>query len=175
MSLLVLCVTKVSVCSAPLHSKTRASLPSQLRCRVRQPLPPPRNPAWIADSHPISWCAVMWLRWQTVVDLHLSMQEEAGLRPSVSSYNVVVESLAKAGEWQRALSMLEEMKRGGIRPTEYTYNRCMAGEGFLVQRHLVDLALKLSALAKSGECGVGRRRRVACSNHPGSILSLMFR
>lgn len=55
------------------------------------------------------------------------MKEEAGLVPSVSTYNVVVEALAKAGEWQRALEVLSEMKREGVRPTEFTYNRCMTG------------------------------------------------
>lgn len=61
------------------------------------------------------------------MDLLGSMKEEARLVPSVSSYNVVVEALAKAGEWQRALGMLAEMKREGVRPTEFTYNRCMTG------------------------------------------------
>lgn len=62
-----------------------------------------------------------------MLDLLGSMKEEAGLVPSVSTYNVVVEALAKAGEWQRALEVLSEMKREGVRPTEFTYNRCMTG------------------------------------------------
>lgn len=61
------------------------------------------------------------------MDLLGSMKEEAGIVPSVSTYNVVVEALAKAGEWQRALGMLAEMKRESVRPTEFTYNRCMTG------------------------------------------------
>lgn len=56
-----------------------------------------------------------------------SLQEEAGLVPTVSSYNVVVEALAKAGEWRKALDVLAEMKEIGVRPTEFTYSRCMAG------------------------------------------------
>lgn len=56
-----------------------------------------------------------------------SLQEEGGLVPTVSSYNVVVEALAKAGEWMQALKILAEMKEKGIRPTEFTYSRCMAG------------------------------------------------
>lgn len=56
-----------------------------------------------------------------------SLQEEAGLVPTVSSYNVVVEALAKAGEWTKALGVLAEMKENGVRPTEFTYSRCMAG------------------------------------------------
>lgn len=52
---------------------------------------------------------------------------EAGLVPTVSSYNVVIEALAKAGEWMKALGMLAEMKQEGVRPTEFTYSRCMAG------------------------------------------------
>lgn len=47
--------------------------------------------------------------------------------PTVSSYNVVVEALAKAGEWIKALDVLAEMKRKGVRPSEFTYSRCMAG------------------------------------------------
>ena len=46
---------------------------------------------------------------------------------SVSAYNVVVEALANAGEWQRSLGALEEMKREGVRPTEFTYTKCMIG------------------------------------------------
>lgn len=61
------------------------------------------------------------------MDLLGSMKEEAGLVPTVSSYNVVVEALSKAGEWKRALGALADMKREGVRPTEFTYNRCMAG------------------------------------------------
>lgn len=57
-----------------------------------------------------------------------SLQEEGGLVPTVSSYNVVVEALAKAGEWVTALEILAEMKENGFRPTEFTYSRCMAGE-----------------------------------------------
>lgn len=55
------------------------------------------------------------------------MRDESGLVPGVSSYNIVVEALAKAGEWQQALGVLEKMKREGIRPTEFTYNCCMTG------------------------------------------------
>ncbi len=66
-------------------------------------------------------------RWRTVIDLMGSLQEEAGLVPTVSSYNVVVEALAKAGEWIKALDVLAEMKRNGVRPSEFTYSRCMAG------------------------------------------------
>lgn len=62
-----------------------------------------------------------------MIDLMGSLQEEAGLVPTVSSYNVVVEALAKAGEWMKALDVLAEMKRNGVRPTEFTYSRCMAG------------------------------------------------
>eukprot|EP00752_Nemacystus_decipiens_P010113 g9014.t1 len=65
-------------------------------------------------------------RWRTVIDLMKSLQEEAGLKPTVSSYNVVVEALAKAGEWTKALDVLTEMKENGVRPTEFTYSRCMA-------------------------------------------------
>eukprot|EP00903_Cladosiphon_okamuranus_P010313 g9760.t1 len=65
-------------------------------------------------------------RWRTVIDLMKSLQEEAGLTPTVSSYNVVVEALAKAGEWRKALDVLAEMKENGVRPTEFTYSRCMA-------------------------------------------------
>lgn len=57
----------------------------------------------------------------------MSMCEESGLIPGVSSYNLVVEALAKAGEWQQALRVLGEMRREGVRPTEFTYNCCMAG------------------------------------------------
>lgn len=59
-----------------------------------------------------------------------SLQEEAGLTPTVSSYNVVVEALAKAGDWTKALDVLAEMKENGVRPTEFTYSRCMAGSHF---------------------------------------------
>ena len=62
-----------------------------------------------------------------MIDLMRSLQEEAGLTPTVSSYNVVVEALAKASEWTKALDVLAEMKRNGVRPTEFTYSRCMAG------------------------------------------------
>ncbi|CAM9769718.1 unnamed protein product [Scytosiphon promiscuus] len=65
-------------------------------------------------------------RWRTVIDLMGSLQEEAGLVPTVACYNVVVEALAKAGEWMKALGMLAEMKQIGVRPTEFTYSRCMA-------------------------------------------------
>lgn len=62
-----------------------------------------------------------------MIDLLKSMRDEGGLVPGLSSYNLVVEALAKAGEWKRALGMIEEMKREGVRPTEFTYTRCMAG------------------------------------------------
>lgn len=62
------------------------------------------------------------------MDLMGSLQEEGGLVPTVSSYNVVVEALAKAGEWMKALEILAEMKENGLRPTEFTYSHCMAGE-----------------------------------------------
>lgn len=61
------------------------------------------------------------------MDLILSMRDEGGLVPGVSSYNIVVDSLARAGEWEQALRVLEEMKSIGVRPTEFTYNCCMAG------------------------------------------------
>lgn len=61
------------------------------------------------------------------MDLLGSMRDEAGLTPSVATYNVVVEALAKAGEWQRSLGMLEKMKLEGTRPTEFTYTVCMSG------------------------------------------------
>lgn len=63
-----------------------------------------------------------------MIDLMGSLQEEGGLVPTVSSYNVVVEALAKTGEWTKALEILAEMKENGCRPTEFTYSRCMAGE-----------------------------------------------
>lgn len=66
-------------------------------------------------------------RWQTVMDLLRSMREEGGLAPSVKSYNVVMEALSNTGEWKRTLGMLEQMKREGVRPTEFTYTRCMKG------------------------------------------------
>lgn len=69
----------------------------------------------------------LFARWRTVIDLMRSLREEAGLEPTVSSYNVVVEALAKAGEWTKALDVLAEMKENGVRPTEFTYSRCMAG------------------------------------------------
>lgn len=65
-----------------------------------------------------------------MIDLMGSLQEEAGLVPTVACYNVVVEALAKAGEWMKALGMLAEMKQIGVRPTEFTYSRCMAGSAF---------------------------------------------
>lgn len=67
-----------------------------------------------------------------MIDLMKSLQEEAGLTPTVSSYNVVVEALAKAGEWTKALDVLAEMKQNGVRPTEFTYSRCMAGPPILI-------------------------------------------
>lgn len=71
--------------------------------------------------------AILLPRWRTVTDLMGSLQEEAGLVPTVSSYNVVVEAFAKAGEWKKALETLGKMKDTGVRPTEFTYSRCMAG------------------------------------------------
>lgn len=77
-------------------------------------------------KRPVSLCDV-FDRWQTVIDLMRSMREEGGLAPSVKSYNVVMEALSKTGEWKRTLSMLEQMKKEGVRPTEFTYTRCMTG------------------------------------------------
>lgn len=71
-------------------------------------------------------------RWRTVIDLMGSLKEEAGLVPTASSYNVVIEALAKAGEWMKALEMLEEMKQERVRPTEFTYSRCMAGSPIIL-------------------------------------------
>lgn len=76
------------------------------------------------------------------MDLFQSMRQEASLEPSVSAYNVVVEALARAGEWRRSLEALKEMKREGVRPTEFTYTNCMIGAVFCTAAGASDSAKK---------------------------------
>lgn len=70
-----------------------------------------------------------------VLTLLKSMREESGVVPTVSCYNVVIDALVKAGEWQRALRVLTNMKREGVRPTEFTYTRCMVGTSTVPSNH----------------------------------------
>lgn len=70
-------------------------------------------------------------RWRAALDL-LSEMEERGLAPDVVAYNRVINVLRWAGQRERALDVLEGMKRrsaGGlsrVRPDVITYNSAIA-------------------------------------------------
>ena len=67
------------------------------------------------------------------------MEEQRGLEPDVVAYNRVINILRWAGQGERAVGLLESMKRrsegrdGGVRPDIITYNSaiaaCAAGKG----------------------------------------------
>jgi pentatricopeptide repeat protein len=50
-----------------------------------------------------------------------------GAEPNVIHYNCVISSCEKAGQWEKALALLQEVKvRKGIEPDEYTYNAAIS-------------------------------------------------
>ena len=46
---------------------------------------------------------------------------EAGLTPNVISYNAALDSLAKCGQWEKALDLMKEMSGDAVQPTITTY------------------------------------------------------
>ncbi|CAM9890561.1 unnamed protein product, partial [Sphacelaria rigidula] len=45
-----------------------------------------------------------------------------GVTPNVINYNLVVRALGRAGRWEQALELLEEMTHDGVEPDQRTFN-----------------------------------------------------
>ena len=82
--------------------------------------------------------------WERAVGVLRNDMPRAGVKPDVASWASAMHAAARAGEWTLALSLWDEMKRGGGRqaakPNMYTYNIAIDACGKL---GLVDRAMAL--------------------------------
>lgn len=44
------------------------------------------------------------------------------VHPNVINYNLAVKALAKGGQWEQAVNILEDMERRGVSPDARTYS-----------------------------------------------------
>ncbi|KAL2467209.1 Pentatricopeptide repeat-containing protein [Abeliophyllum distichum] len=50
------------------------------------------------------------------------MEMKWKVKPDVVSYNIVIKGLCEMGEWDKGLSMVDEMERSGVKPDLITFN-----------------------------------------------------
>jgi pentatricopeptide repeat protein len=58
-----------------------------------------------------------------------TMETERGLVPNDRTYNAAISACAKGGQWQQALSLLQEMREKGVIPDRITYSAAISACG----------------------------------------------
>jgi pentatricopeptide repeat protein len=81
------------------------------------------TPAAATYCAAISACATSTGHWQHALAL-LSTAGAAGVA-TVACYNAAINACAVAGNWPKALQLLEEMTHAGVLPDTVSYNRCL--------------------------------------------------